>query len=51
MEHRLFVLRPLCEIAPEYIHPRLGQTIKELLQVLEKKDSLPEVFRLTWQGS
>ena len=27
---RDFVLKPLCEIAPEYIHPILGKPIKEL---------------------
>ncbi len=27
---REFVLKPLCEIAPEYIHPILGKPIKEL---------------------
>ena len=27
---RDFVLKPLCEIAPEYVHPILGKPIKEL---------------------
>ena len=28
---RRFCLMPLCEIAPEFIHPRLGKNIQELL--------------------
>ena len=31
MSQRLFVMRPLCEIAPELIHPVLRKSIKELL--------------------
>ena len=34
MAERSFVLRPLSEIAPEVMHPRLQKTVRELLEVL-----------------
>jgi 2-amino-4-hydroxy-6-hydroxymethyldihydropteridine diphosphokinase len=30
MHERGFVLEPLCELAPQWVHPRLGRTIAEL---------------------
>lgn len=38
LQHRNFVLRPLLEIAPELVHPVLGQTIAEL--AAESADTL-----------
>lgn len=35
MTERLFVMQPLCEIAPNLIHPTLKQSIKDLLISLE----------------
>jgi len=32
--HRRFVLEPLCEIAPEMVHPVLGMPFRELLSLL-----------------
>ena len=34
LDKRLFVLKPLCEIAPDLRHPRLQKTMRELLDLL-----------------
>lgn len=34
MEQREFVLRPLAEIMPEFIHPQCGKSVAELLEAL-----------------
>jgi 2-amino-4-hydroxy-6-hydroxymethyldihydropteridine diphosphokinase len=35
LHKRRFVLRPLAELAPELVHPRLGQTISTLLATVQ----------------
>lgn len=35
MDTRRFVLEPLCEIAPEWLHPVLGKTTREMLGELK----------------
>lgn len=39
IEQRDFVLRPMAEIAPEFKHPVLGETMKKLLQKLDEKST------------
>ncbi len=39
MHERDFVLKPLCEIAPEKIHPLLKMTMCDLLSKLQNSDS------------
>ncbi|MBW2174817.1 MAG: 2-amino-4-hydroxy-6-hydroxymethyldihydropteridine diphosphokinase [Deltaproteobacteria bacterium] len=35
LHERRFVLRPLCDIAPELVHPVIGQNVKSLLSALK----------------
>jgi len=37
MHEREFVLKPLCEIAPDKKHPVTGKTIKEMLKGLKQQ--------------
>ncbi len=43
MHQRWFVLKPLCDIAPDVLHPVLKTRVKEFLQATELPDS-QEVF-------
>lgn len=42
MQERDFVLRPLCEIAPDIYHPLLKLSIYELMQKIHRKSQEPQ---------
>jgi 2-amino-4-hydroxy-6-hydroxymethyldihydropteridine pyrophosphokinase len=48
LHKRRFVLTPLCEIAPNFVHPVCGVSVKELLNSLEDKS---EVVKLDQSAS
>jgi len=40
LAERRFVLQPLCEIAPNLVHPLTGKTIQELLASLKSNETV-----------
>ncbi|MFQ5356131.1 MAG: 2-amino-4-hydroxy-6-hydroxymethyldihydropteridine diphosphokinase [Mariprofundaceae bacterium] len=46
MHKRIFVLQPMCELLPDWIHPRLGMTASAILNALVEKGE-----RLLTQGT
>lgn len=48
LQHRLFVLYPLSEIAPEYMHPGLKSTVGDLLAALTNIPHQPGVEKVKW---
>ena len=47
MQDRLFVLVPLAEIEPEWIHPVSGLRVREMLDLLLKRDHQQEIDKLS----
>ena len=47
MNERGFVLRPLADIAPNFMHPVLNQTVRELLADLPPEDGVLNIIE--WQ--
>lgn len=50
MHERMFVLQPLCDIRPNWRHPVLKQTAKELLKSLAATGAPYLEERRTWQS-
>lgn len=48
---RLFVLLPLCEIAPELRHPVLGRSMRELFLSLTSRGEQPAVKQCEWPAT
>jgi 2-amino-4-hydroxy-6-hydroxymethyldihydropteridine diphosphokinase len=40
LHQRRFVLKPLSELAPQFVHPKLNKTISELLQELDEHSQI-----------
>ena len=40
MHERLFVIKPMCDIAPYILHPLLGKRMRELKEELEKTENI-----------
>lgn len=41
LHKRQFVLEPLCELVPDYVHPIIGKSLKDLLRDLAPQDVRP----------
>jgi 2-amino-4-hydroxy-6-hydroxymethyldihydropteridine diphosphokinase len=44
LAERRFVLQPLCEIAPDLLHPLIGKTIHELLDSLKSHETVVKLL-------
>jgi 7,8-dihydro-6-hydroxymethylpterin-pyrophosphokinase len=42
---RRFVLQPICDIEPELLHPALGRTMRQLLEVPDVADQALEALQ------
>ncbi len=51
MHLRRFVLAPLAEIAPDWVHPKLGRTVAELLAELPPGEAVELFSSPTWPPS
>jgi len=44
MHERMFVMKPLCDLIPEYVHPVLNESCLLIKKKLEKKQGIVEVW-------
>jgi len=51
MQKRRFVLEPLCEIAPDLVHPGLNLSTSNLLKVLEDSSRVVSLNKVPWKGN
>lgn len=47
LHNRKFILEPLCEIAPGYVHPIMGMTVSELLRECRDKSEVEQLSSLS----
>ncbi len=45
MHERMFVMKPLCDLIPDYIHPVIGEICSLIEAGLEKQQGIPEVWK------
>ncbi len=46
MSERLFVLMPLAEIAPDWVHPQTGRSVRQMLALLLQTDHGQQIQKL-----
>jgi 2-amino-4-hydroxy-6-hydroxymethyldihydropteridine diphosphokinase len=44
LHERLFVLRPLCWIDPDWVHPTLGKSVRTLCEEIEKTEAVRDRY-------
>ena len=48
LEFRRFILSPMCEIAPDFIHPRLGKSLMNLSRLCKDNSSIRKIPLKEW---
>ena len=42
MHERMFVMRPLCDLIPAYVHPVINESCERIAESLEKQQGIPD---------
>lgn len=50
LHERVFVLVPLAEIAPEFVHPRIGKSVQELSHTLPDQGGVEVAAAAGWES-